>query len=370
MKRRAKKKKPSKGYILLLFALMIITLTAAAAVHILKNINGEVTDNSQNPAATPTHATPSSDNNETHTPPADIHEPVITVTSVPTSTPVPRPVSAPTPAITEPTFPTDTPIPVSTPTPAPITTETAIPANTPTPVPVQTSLPIIQRIDETKLAELDKTVRGWSWAYPYKEVEKHGGIYKKNGHKKVIYLTMDAGYENGHMPKILDVLKEKNVRTIFFVTGSYIRKNPDLVRRMVEEDHLVGNHTNSHPDMAKEPVERFIEELVIVEKEYEKLFGSDSRMFYYRPPGGVFSIRDIYIASQMGYETVFWSFAYKDWDDSLQLGEDYAHDTVVGGLHDGMILLLHTTSKDNAEALGRIIDSARASGYEFRRIDE
>lgn len=264
--------------------------------------------------------------------------------------------------------------------PSPAVTETSIPTQeltftpTPTPTLTPTPLPIIDKIDESLLTGLGTTVRGWYFENPPASlidmIERNDGIFKKNVDKKIIYLTIDEGYENGYTSKMLDTLKEKKVKTIFFVTESYVKSEPELVKRMVEEGHLLGNHTKTHPSMPEKSVSQFIEELVSLEKQVEKLVGYGNRMVFYRPPKGEYSERDLNIAKQMGYKTVFWSFAYRDWETDNQRGEDFAHDTVIGNLHDGMVLLLHAVSKDNADALGRIIDSARALGYEFRRIDE
>ena len=319
------RKKNNISYILLLLALIVIMFAAVVVAQSLKEIGGDILGTSPTPTITssPEDATPTIEDG----------------TATPTET-----VNTPTPEVT--------------------------PTPTPTPKGTNTPMPIIEKIDESKLIGLDDTLRTWSFEYPYLKAVDHGAVFKKNEDQKVIYLTIDEGYEMGYTSIMLDVLKEKNVKAIFFITGSYIRKNPDLVKRMVDEGHLVGNHTNTHPAMANKSVDDFIQELVIVEKEYEKLIGKGKRMYYYRPPAGAFSIRDINIANQMGYETVFWSFAYRDWEVDNQLGIDYAHDTVVAGLHDGMVLLLHAVSHDNAYALGRIIDTARELGYEFRRIDE
>lgn len=264
----------------------------------------------------------------------------------------------------------NTPIPTATPE---ITIEpTQEPTPTPTPTPIQ--IPIIDKVDESKLGGLDKTVRSWYFEKPPQSlidmVERNDGIYKKNADQKVIYLTIDEGYEFGYTAKILDTLKEKNVKAIFFITGSYVKDEPELVKRMVEEGHLIGNHTKTHPSMPKKTVAEFINELVSVERQIEALLGPGNRTVFYRPPAGAYSERDLNMAKQMGYKTVFWSFAYRDWEVDNQKGEDYAHDSVINSLHDGMVLLLHAVSKDNANALGRIIDSARERGYEFRRIDE
>ncbi len=264
-------------------------------------------------------------------------------------------------------MPSVTPVITDTPTPTP----TTIP--TPTPTPTPTPLPIIDEIDVTKLEGLDTSAKAW-WNNPYKDmvktVEKYGGIYKKNEDKKVIYLTIDEGYENGYTADILDTLKEKNVKTIFFITGTYLRDNPELIKRMVQEGHLVGNHTNNHPSMPKQSVQTFVNELVTVEKLYEKLIGEGNRMNFYRPPAGGYSERDLCIAQQMGYSTVFWSFTYSDYLTDKQPPEQEAFDNIINSLHNGEVLLLHAVSKTNTAILGRIIDRARELGYEFRRIDE
>lgn len=200
-------------------------------------------------------------------------------------------------------------------------------------------------------------------------VEKYGALFLGNTREKVLYLTFDNGYENGYTPQILDVLKAKKVPAAFFVTGHYVSDQPELINRMVNEGHIVGNHSHSHPDMTRISDEKIKEELNRVEAEVANLT-SQKKMTYLRPPRGIFNERTLAISRQMGYTNVFWSVAYKDWDVNQQKGAGYAHQQVMKQLHPGAIILLHSVSKDNAEALGGIIDEARKQGYEFHSLDQ
>ncbi|NLY43535.1 MAG: delta-lactam-biosynthetic de-N-acetylase [Clostridiaceae bacterium] len=200
-------------------------------------------------------------------------------------------------------------------------------------------------------------------------LEKYDAIYRKNTDEKVLFLTFDEGYENGYTPVILDVLKEHQVPAAFFITGPYLKKNPDLVKRMVEEGHIVGNHTVNHPSMPEVLDDaKLEEELLGLDRSFYEMF--QSNMKYVRPPKGEYSERTLALTQSLGYKTVFWSFAYVDWDVNNQKGADYAYQQVMDGIHNGAILLLHAVSKDNAEALGKIIQDARAAGYQFKSLDE
>ena len=190
-------------------------------------------------------------------------------------------------------------------------------------------------------------------------IEKYNGYYVDTAHgddseEKVLYLTFDAGYENGNVEKILNVLKQKDVTGAFFILGNLITKNTDLVRRMAEEGHLVCNHTSSHPDMTKKAtLEEFEAELVALEKLYSENIGLKMPK-YYRPPEGRFSEQTMKYANDLGYKTVFWSFAYADWEN----------------IHNGAVILLHPTSATNAAILGEVIDELKAKGYRFGTLDE
>lgn len=199
-------------------------------------------------------------------------------------------------------------------------------------------------------------------------LERYGAVYRGSPEGKNLYLTFDNGYENGYTAKILDVLKEKNVPACFFVTGHYVKDQPDLLRRMVREGHIVGNHSWSHPDFSALPDSRIREELEMVKRKVAEITGQRD-MRYLRPPRGIFSERSLRVSQALGYTNVFWSIAYKDWDTSAQRGARHAYDSVVSQLHPGAIILLHSVSRDNAEALAAIIDEARRRGYTFRSLD-
>ena len=196
--------------------------------------------------------------------------------------------------------------------------------------------------------------------------DKYDAIYLQPKEEKKIYLTFDEGYENGYTGQILDVLKEKNVKAVFFITGPYLEKETELVKRMVDEGHEVGNHTVNHPSMPSLTDEEVEKEVLDLDRKFYDKFGKS--MKYLRPPMGEFSERTLSITKSLGYTNVFWSFAYKDWEVNNQKGTDYAYNTVIDALHPGEVMLLHAVSKDNANALGQIIDKARDMGYEFGEL--
>ncbi|MGN0988802.1 MAG: polysaccharide deacetylase family protein [Eubacteriales bacterium] len=182
---------------------------------------------------------------------------------------------------------------------------------------------------------------------------------------KMIYLTFDAGYENGYTPKILDTLKEKNVPAAFFLVSHYIKTEPDLVRRMADEGHIVANHTNTHPDMSSlKTLDALRAEIEPVESLYFECTGKEMPKFY-RPPRGQFSTSNLEQAKQLGYKTVFWSLAYVDWNVNSQPSAESAKAKLNSRIHDGAVILLHSTSATNAEILGDLIDEWRAQGYTF-----
>ncbi len=200
-------------------------------------------------------------------------------------------------------------------------------------------------------------------------LKRSGAIFLGDTSQKELYLTFDNGYENGNTVKVLDTLKDKKVPAIFFVTGHYLRDQPELMKRMAAEGHLIGNHSWSHPDMSRISDTRIKEELEKVKRETAELTGQQE-MLYLRPPRGIFSGHMLEIAKELGYTNVFWSIAYKDWETKAQKGWKYAHDQVMAQLHPGAVILLHSVSKDNADALAAIIDDARKQGYEFKRLDQ
>ncbi len=198
---------------------------------------------------------------------------------------------------------------------------------------------------------------------------KYDAFYLGNPNKKEIYLTFDNGYENGYTAKILDVLKEKKVPATFFVTGHYLDTAPDLVKRMVKEGHIVGNHSWHHPDLTQVSNEQLRKELESVRKKTEELTGQKG-MMYLRPPRGIFSERTMAVARELGYYHVFWSLAFVDWQTNNQKGWKYAYDNIMKQIHPGAVLLLHTVSKDNADALAKAIDDLRKQGYTFKSLDD
>ena len=191
-----------------------------------------------------------------------------------------------------------------------------------------------------------------------------------NNPEKVIYLTFDAGYENGNIDVILDILKEKNVTGAFFILGHVIDSAPSLVKRMSDEGHLVCNHTYSHKDMSKvTDKSEFMAELYKLEVAYNEKTGKEMSKFF-RPPEGKLSEENLQLLTQNGYKTVLWSFAYADWDNSKQLSPETALKKLLNGTHNGEILLLHPTSKTNTLILGEFIDTLKSNGYRFGSLNE
>ena len=186
----------------------------------------------------------------------------------------------------------------------------------------------------------------------------------------VIYLTFDAGYENGATEKILDVLQKHQVKAAFFLVGNYIEKNADLVRRMVEEGHTVGNHTMHHPDMSKitDPT-AFQTELTELENLYRQVTGQEMPK-YYRPPQGIYSEENLKMARELGYKTVFWSLAYVDWNNDAQPTKEEAFSKLLPRIHNGAVVLLHSTSRTNAEILDELLTKWKDMGYRFGTLDE
>lgn len=200
-------------------------------------------------------------------------------------------------------------------------------------------------------------------------LRKQGAIFLGDTDKKELYLTFDNGYENGYTTQVLDVLKKKKVSAAFFVTGHYVKDQPELIKRMVKEGHVIGNHSWSHPDMSQIPVSRMKDELSKVQEKVLHLTGQ-KEMHFERPPRGIFSEKTLAVSKELGYTTVFWSIAYQDWNPKQQKGWNHAYQKVMSQLHPGAVILLHSVSKDNAEALAKIIDDARQQGYEFKSLEQ
>ena len=202
------------------------------------------------------------------------------------------------------------------------------------------------------------------------ELLKYDACFIGDTDSNTIWLTFDAGYENGYTAKILDILKEKNVSATFFLVEHYMKTAPELVQRMADEGHTVGNHTATHPDMSKlSGTEALKAELEPVETLYYEITGEDLPR-YYRPPQGKFSTDNLASAKELGYKTVFWSLAYVDWNVNNQPDPQAAIDTLCSRIHGGAVVLLHSTSATNAEILGTLIDRWRDMGYEFGTPDQ
>ena len=194
---------------------------------------------------------------------------------------------------------------------------------------------------------------------------KYSAVFIADNTKK-IYLTFDEGYENGYTSKILDSLKEKKVPAVFFVTYDYAKRNHDLVQRMIREGHTIGNHSYTHPSMPTLSLSKASGEITKMHSYVKENFNYTMTLF--RPPMGEFSERTLALAQSLKYKSVFWSFAYVDWNPKKQMGTDKAYKKVVGSLHNGAIYLLHAVSKDNAEILGSFIDKAKEEGFEFAKL--
>lgn len=201
-----------------------------------------------------------------------------------------------------------------------------------------------------------------------KVIKDYDGIAMGNKESNFVYLTFDCGYEQGYTEKILDVLKENNVKATFFITAHYLNTSSDIVKRMIEEGHIVGNHTVNHkclPNLSDEEIKKEIMDLhnAVFEK-----FGYE--MKYFRPPKGEFSQKVIDIVTKLNYTTVMWSSAYDDWDNEKQNREEYGKNKILDNIHNGCVLLLHATSKDNSIILDDVIKKTREMGYEFKNINE
>ena len=202
------------------------------------------------------------------------------------------------------------------------------------------------------------------------QLAKFDAAYLGDTQEQVLYLTFDAGFENGCTGKILDVLKKHNVPAVFFLVGNYIEKNPDLVQRMVEDGHIVGNHTMHHPDMSKiSDKAAFQKELQDLEALYQSVTGQEMPK-YYRPPQGTYSEENLKMAKELGYRTVFWSLAYVDWKQDDQPTADYAFSKLLPRTHNGAVILLHSTSETNAQILDQLLTRWEDQGYRFASIEE
>lgn len=201
-------------------------------------------------------------------------------------------------------------------------------------------------------------------------LKKYDAYYVGKSDEKVIYLTFDAGYENGYTEKLLDILKKQEVPAAFFLVGHYLKVNPELVKRMVAEGHIVANHTYTHPDMtALSNPENFKRELESLASLYKEIIGEEMHQ-YYRPPSGKYNEANLENAQVLGYKTIFWSLAYVDWKNDAQPSSVYALSKLLPRIHPGAVVLLHSNSKTNSEILDELITQCKKEGYTFKSLDD
>lgn len=202
------------------------------------------------------------------------------------------------------------------------------------------------------------------------ELAKYQAAYADETDEKVIYLTFDAGYENGNLPAILDALKNHQAVGTFFVVGNFLETSPELTKRMVAEGHIVGNHTYHHPDMSKiSTKEAFEKELNDVKTLFQSITGSEMA-HYYRPPQGKYSTSNLEMAKELGYKTFFWSLAYVDWIQDEQPTKEQAFSKLLSRIHPGAVVLLHSTSSTNAAILDELLTKWEEMGYHFAPLSE
>lgn len=202
------------------------------------------------------------------------------------------------------------------------------------------------------------------------ELAEYNAYYVGDTSEKIIYLTFDCGYENGNTAPILDALKKHNVPATFFVVGHYLESAPELVKRMVEEGHTVGNHTYHHPDMSKiSEQSAFQKEMDAVCSKFQEVTGKELAM-YYRPPQGKYSTSNLQMAKDLGYSTFFWSLAYVDWNTDKQPSHEEAMKKLCGRIHPGAIVLLHSTSQTNGEIMDELLTKWEEMGYTFGKLSD
>lgn len=236
----------------------------------------------------------------------------------------------------------------------------------------------VARLPHGQAAAAGKVAGSTNWGLSFQEegkppvgnassgfLSQYDACYLGDTSQKILYLTFDAGYENGYTPAILDALKKHNAKATFFVVGNYIETSPELVKRMVAEGHTVGNHTYHHPDMSKiADTASFQKELQSLEQLYKETTGQEMSKLY-RPPQGKYSESNLKMAKELGYKTFFWSLAYVDWYVNKQPTAAEAFNKLIPRIHPGAIVLLHSTSKTNAEILDELLTKWEGMGYTF-----
>ncbi len=329
---------------------------AACALCILAAGCGEAADvsGSSSPDAAVSAASEGSRTADISSRAAPETSPVPGVSSEPGESPAPEESSEPgeSPAPEESSEPGESPAPEE--------------SSEPDPFPIPEPTPMLEGITEeqyARIAALPNNPHGHGWLGAEKQqpyYSQFGAITVENANLPAVYLTFDEGYENGYTAKILDVLKEKNVRATFFITLAYLNSSPELVQRMIDEGHTVGNHTAFHPSLPKVKLERAYREVKQLHDAVLSRFGYE--MKYFRFPMGESSDRTLALVQEMGYTSVFWSFAYMDWDPEKQPEPAASRQKIVSYAKPGTVYLLHAVSKTNAEVLGDVIDDIRASG--------
>ncbi len=201
-----------------------------------------------------------------------------------------------------------------------------------------------------------------------KIIKVFNGICMGNNNNPYVYLTFDCGYEAGYTEKILEVLKQNDVKATFFITGHYLNTAEDMVKKMIDEGHIIGNHTADHICMPESSDEEIKEDVMELHTAVYDKFGYE--MKYIRPPKGEYSERTVEYTNTLGYTTVMWSFAYDDWDENKQGREEYGKEKILENVHNGEVMLLHSTSKDNSNILDSCIKEIKDMGYEFKSLDE
>ena len=235
---------------------------------------------------------------------------------------------------------------------------------------------------KTQISSPDLSTQEYSWYFNPREdgkqptaiqeanfFNKYDSYYVGDPNEKVIYLTFDSGYENGYTNTLLDVLKKHNAKAHFFVVETYIKANPDIIKRMEKEGHLVCNHSKSHPSMASiHDFEKFKSEITSVEEAYKEVTNKEMPK-YFRPPMGKFSEESLKYTKDLGYSSIFWSFAYVDWYNDKQPTHEFAKNKIYSRTHPGAIVLLHSNSKTNSEILDDVLTHWEEEGYRLETLD-
>lgn len=235
---------------------------------------------------------------------------------------------------------------------------------------------------KTQISSPDLSTNEYNWYFNPREdgkqptaiqeanfFNKYDSYYVGDPNEKVIYLTFDSGYENGYTNTLLDVLKKHNARAHFFVVETYIKDNPDIIKRMEKEGHLVCNHSKSHPSMASiHDFDKFKSEITSVEDAYKEVTNKEMPK-YFRPPMGKFSEESLKYTKDLGYSSIFWSFAYVDWYNDKQPTHEFAKNKIYSRTHPGAIVLLHSNSKTNSEILDDVLTHWESEGYRLETLD-